>query len=172
MFPPVLSGSQRVVERGAGAATLGSQFVHLSNTSSNLDIYNAPSVIPEGTAVFSHIYSLHRDPRYFSPLPEVFWPDRWLSEGERTSPFSQNYKGSINVVLDRTAFTPFSFGPSICVGKNLALQEIRMLVCLTLQTYDMRLAEGYDRQRWERELEDRLISHTGELPVVITARKI
>ena len=46
-----------------------------------------------------------------------------------------------------------------------------MVVCLMLQTFDMRLAEGYDAQRWEKEVEDRLISHTGELPVVLTPRK-
>ncbi|KAF7974713.1 hypothetical protein HWV62_11507 [Athelia sp. TMB] len=153
LLPPVLSGSQRVVERGSGAATFG------------------PHLIPEGTAVFSHFYSIQRDQRYFSPLPETFWPDRWLSESERTSPFGSGYKGPVNVVVDRTAFTPFSFGPSICVGKNLALQELRMVVCLMLQTFDMRLAEGYDAQRWEKEIEDRLITHTGELPVVLTPRK-
>ncbi|KZP27810.1 cytochrome P450 [Athelia psychrophila] len=155
LLPPVLSGSQRVVEKGSGAAALGSH------------------MIPEGTAVFSHFYSLHRDPRYFSPLPDTFWPDRWLSEGARTSPFSPTRKGpaNIDVVLDRTAFTPFSFGPSNCVGKNLAIQEIRMVVCLMLQSFDMQLAEGYDAQRWEKDLEDRLISHVGELPVVLTARK-
>ncbi|KZP10113.1 cytochrome P450 [Athelia psychrophila] len=152
LLPPVLSGSQRVVARGSGAATIGS------------------NVIPEGTAVFSHFYSVHRDPRSFSPLPDVFWPDRWLSEGERTSPFSPAHKGPVDVVLDRAAFTPFSFGPSNCVGKNLALQEIRMVVSLMLQSFDMQLAKGYDAQRWEREIEDRLISHTGELPVVLTAR--
>ncbi|KZP29270.1 cytochrome P450 [Athelia psychrophila] len=154
LLPPVLSGSQRVVEKGSGATTFGSH------------------VIPEGTAVFSHFYSVHRDARSFSPLPDVFWPDRWLSEGERTSPFSPAHKGPVNVVLDRTAFTPFSFGPSNCVGKNLAMQELRMVVCLMLQSFDMRLAEGYDAQRWEREIEDRLISHTGELPVVLLARKV
>ncbi|KAF7976197.1 hypothetical protein HWV62_7374 [Athelia sp. TMB] len=153
MLPPVLSGSQRIVERGSGAATFGS------------------NVIPEGTAVFSHFYSLLRDERYFSPLPDTFWPDRWLSEAERTSPFSPTHKGPVNVILDRAAYTPFSFGPSICVGKNLALQEIRMVVCLMLQTFDMRLADGYDARRWDNEIEDRLISHTGELPVVLTPRK-
>ncbi|KAF7980603.1 hypothetical protein HWV62_37374 [Athelia sp. TMB] len=153
LLPPVLSGSQRVVERGSGAATFGSH------------------VIPEGTAVFSHFYSIQRDARYFSPLPETFWPDRWLPQPERTSPFGPAYKGPLDVVTDRTAFTPFSFGPSICVGKSLALQELRMVVCLMLQTFDMRLAEGYDAQRWEKEVEDRLISHTGELPVVLTRRK-
>ncbi|KAF7980604.1 hypothetical protein HWV62_37376 [Athelia sp. TMB] len=153
LFPPVLSGSQRVVERGGGAATFGSY------------------IIPEGTAVFSHFFSIQRDARYFSPLPETFWPDRWLPQPDRTSPFGPAYKGSLDVVTDRTAFTPFSFGPSICVGKSLALQELRMVVCLMLQTFDMRLAEGYDAQRWEKEMEDRLISHTGELPVVLTRRK-
>ncbi|KZP06354.1 cytochrome P450, partial [Athelia psychrophila] len=155
LLPPVLSGSQRIVEKGGGAATFGSH------------------IIPEGTAVFSHFYSVFRDPRFFSPLPDTFWPDRWLSEGERTSPFSPTIKGpaNINVVLDRTAFTPFSFGPSNCVGKNLAIQEMRMVVCLMLQSFDMRFAEGYDVQRWEKDLEDRIITHVGKLPVVLTARK-
>lgn len=155
-----------------------SQFIPMNfSLHSNVDM-NFESMIPEGTAVFSHFYSLHRDPRYFSPLPDTFWPDRWLSEVELASafpsPLTEPTKtlNNVRVVLDRTAFTPFSFGPSNCVGKNLAIQEIRMVVCLMLQSFDMRLAEGYDAQRWEMDLEDRLITHVGELPVVLTARKI
>ncbi|KZP14951.1 cytochrome P450 [Athelia psychrophila] len=161
LFPAVLSGSQRVVDKSDGVVAFGSH------------------VIPEGTAVFAHFYSMHRDPRYFSPLPDTFWPDRWLPEDERTSPFSPTPDApdapdapvAVDVVLDKSAFVPFSVGPSSCVGKNIALQEIRAVVCLVLQAFDMRFAEGYDAQRWEEEIEDRLVSHTGELPVVLTPRK-
>lgn len=172
----MLSGSQRTVTKGTGGATVGPQSVHpfflsiLSFRPGSLDlrgdvIYHH-SAIPEGTSVFVHIYSLHRDPRYFSPMPDIFWPERWLTAEERAS----TDKVPVNVVLDKSAFIPFSFGPSICVGKNLAYQEMRMVVCLLLQTFDLKMAEGYDPQQWERNIEDRFVAHIGCLPVCLSPR--
>lgn len=124
---------------------------------------------------------MHRDPRYFSPLPDTFWPDRWLPAEERSYelPGRSDKQGKENirelgpsdVILEKAAFIPFSFGPSGCVGKSLAYQEIRMVVSLLMQTFDMRLAEGYNPQQWEKDIEDRFIAHKGTLPVVCTSRR-
>lgn len=49
--------------------------------------------------------------------------------------------------------------------------EIRSVIALLLQRFDVRFAEGYDPGRWEREMENRFVFQVGELPVVLTPRK-
>ncbi len=99
-----------------------------------------------------------RDPRYFSPRPDDFIPERWLNAT----------KGDF--LTNPDAFIPFSFGPANCAGKNLALIEMRMVIALLMQRYDMRFAEGFDPQTWEYTLEDWLVMKRGKLPVMITLR--
>ena len=73
-------------------------------------------------------------------------------------------------VHDTSAFIPFSTGPANCVGKPLAMLEMRMVVALLMQKFDMRFADGYDPSRWEEELKDMFIIETGELPVILSCR--
>lgn len=117
--------------------------------------------LPESTVFYVPPYVLHRDPRYFSPSPDLFIPDRWLDadDGEK---FTTNI----------SAYIPFSTGPANCVGKSLALLEMRMVVATLVQKFDMRLADGYDPSRWEEELQDFFIMKVGELPAVLTARSL
>jgi len=72
-------------------------------------------IIPEETQVVLHTYSIHRDPRNFHS-PEVFLPERWFGTG---APAGEH---------NTAAFFPFSYGPTNCAGKNLALMEMRMLL--------------------------------------------
>jgi cytochrome P450 len=69
------------------------------------------------------------------------------------------------------AFTPFSYGPANCVGKFLALQEMKTVVCHMIQKLDMRFADGYDARRWFEDLEEQAIFMKGSLPVVIARRE-
>ncbi|KAJ7914832.1 cytochrome P450 [Mycena leptocephala] len=85
--------------------------------------------IPEGTQVYVPPYSLHLDLRYFSPAPEKFMPERCIEPSLRPN---------------ATAFIPFSYGPSNCVGRNLARQEMAMVTCLLLNRLDIQFAPGFD----------------------------
>ena len=42
----------------------------------------------------------------------------------------------------KEAFAPFSAGPFGCIGKNLALMELRTLTTRLVFAYDMKLAPG------------------------------
>lgn len=136
-------------------------------------------------------YALARDPRYFSPNPDTFWPERWLrstnsSVSKRTpaqaeveietahsdvlessSPLTDDKD---QVVTNTAAFIPFSFGPANCAGRNLALVEMRIVVALLMQRFEMRFSQGYDPSRWEEETEDFYILKTGKLPIILTPR--
>ncbi|GJE99306.1 cytochrome P450 [Phanerochaete sordida] len=144
LFPAVPSGSQRAPEVGKGDRVVG------------------PYFIPEGTQTRVHFWSVHRDARNFSH-PDTFWPERWLiAEGAQAQP--------AGFVHNANAWVPFSFGPSNCVGKNLALQEMRMLVCHLVQRLRFRFADGYDPAQYERDMEDRFVVTVGRLPVVVERR--
>ncbi|KAG1747161.1 cytochrome P450 [Suillus paluster] len=154
LFPPVLGGSQRGVPIGGDGKFVG------------------PYFLPDGTSAFVHFYSLHRDPRNFSPSPDTFWPERWLKPEERAALSSFDSKGleKFPIVHDTKAFIPFSFGPANCVGKQLACQEMRTVVCMMMQRLNFSFAEGYDRDSWERDLKDYFVATKGSLRVVLSPR--
>ncbi|KAH0833285.1 cytochrome P450 [Lanmaoa asiatica] len=156
LFPPVLSGSQRGATKSSGGKVVG------------------PCFVPEGTSAFVHFYSLHRDPRYFSPMPDTFWPERWLSGDERRALgySDSNDPDKAPFMHNPAAFIPFSFGPANCVGKNLAYQEMRTVVCMMMQRLDFRFAGGYDPESWDRDLKDYFVATKGKLPVVLSPRAL
>jgi Cytochrome P450 len=174
LFPAVLSGSQRTVPYGNGGVMVGSQYV-FDFVSYMVYIYvdnMLASYIPEGTHISVHPYTMHRDPRYFSPYPEAFWPDRWLAPSDRRSLYGTRklLEEDINVVTNTAAFMPFSAGPRTCPGKNLAMAEIRVIVSYVVQRFDMQRAKGWDLNEWEKSLKDYFILTKGSLPIVLSPR--
>lgn len=118
--------------------------------------------------------SLYRNPSVFSPLPDTFWPDRWLTLPSYTLPSSPSSTTTTippsEITLDRTAFIPFSTGQQSCPGKNLAWMELRCVVACVVGRYRIRCAEGYDVGRWEREVRDAHATLRGELVVRLEGR--
>ena len=94
----------------------------------------------------------------------MFWPDRWLiAEGLAPPPVG-------SFTHNPNAFIPFSFGPSNCVGKNLALLEMRMVICASMQKFEMHFPDGWDRNCWKEGLEDLFVTGMGKLPVTLNLR--
>ncbi|KAF8520538.1 cytochrome P450 [Gautieria morchelliformis] len=114
--------------------------------------------LPEGTTVQMSPYSVHRDPRYFYPDPECYCPDRWLEANSEAR-------------LEQSAYFPFSYGPTGCVGKGLAMLELRMVVCALIQKFEFKFAPSFKSRDWEDNLADFFILVKGELPVQMKARK-
>ncbi|EJD00159.1 high nitrogen upregulated cytochrome P450 monooxygenase 2 [Fomitiporia mediterranea MF3/22] len=150
--PPVGSYLQRAPEVGSGGKWVGDRF------------------ITEGTSVVVPPYALFRNPAYFSPAPETFWPDRWLQPNTVKHLKSSSRSESGEVHTNMAAFIPFSYGPANCAGRALALAEMRMVVALLMQRFDIQFAPEYDPCRWEEELEDHFVMANGGLPVVLTPR--
>ncbi|KAF9497369.1 cytochrome P450 [Pleurotus eryngii] len=149
LFPALLSGTQRSVLPGTGGKMIHSFFV------------------PEGTQVFVPAYSLHRDPRCFSPIPDAFWPDRWLPEGDRLYPPSISKNDPF--VLNAAALITFSHGPASCVGKSLALTVLRAVVCSLVHTFDVK--PSGDIGNWEEHMEDYFTAKCGPLMAVLSRRE-
>ena len=100
--------------------------------------------LPEGTEVGTPCYSIHRHPSYF-PQPNSFIPERWI-EGSTIPPFPSLSKTPArletwqvtreDVELARKAYCPFSIGPRGCIGKSMALMEMRLTLARLLFLFD------------------------------------
>ena len=122
--------------------------------------------IPPGTVFVVPTYAHHLDPRNFSPNPAAFWPERWLLALDE-----KEARGEVaGFVHNETAFLAFSHGPMNCVGKNLAMLEMRLVLCALLQRFRFALREGWDAGSYERNYRDYFTSPRPELPVVLEVR--
>ena len=59
-----------------------------------------------------------------------------------------------------------------CVGKGLAMLQMRVVVCALVQRFRVRLQEGWDMtgRRYEVEFRDFMVANRPELPVVLERR--
>ena len=83
---------------------------------------------PAGTVLSVPSYTLHHDPTIWGDDVEVFNPDRWLP-------------GSLTQ-RQKMAFNPFSHGPRACVGQNVAMMELELIVGTLFRRYDFVLEQG------------------------------
>lgn len=74
--------------------------------------------IPKGTDVSIVPYLVHRDPAYW-PNPDTFDPERF---SKRTQHLGFEY-------------IPFSGGYRSCIGKNMAMIELRVVLATILKNY-------------------------------------
>ncbi|KAK8068944.1 hypothetical protein PG994_005560 [Apiospora phragmitis] len=88
--------------------------------------------------------------------PGEFIPERWTTEPD--------------LVLDASAYAPFSIGRTSCAGKQLALIELRRTVALILHRYDFALAPKQQIEDFERGLEDHFTLNPPEFKLVFKAR--
>ncbi|KAF8270117.1 high nitrogen upregulated cytochrome P450 monooxygenase 2 [Lactarius quietus] len=115
-------------------------------------------IIPEETQFVLHTYSIHRDPRNFH-TPEAFLPERWFGTG---APSGEH---------NTAAFFPFSYGPTNCAGKNLALMEMRMLLCWVIRRFRFSKAPGVSYEQWEGKILDWFVVHQDPLLVSVSLRE-
>ncbi|KAI0821898.1 high nitrogen upregulated cytochrome P450 monooxygenase 2 [Trametes gibbosa] len=151
VWPPVPSGVQRLVPRDGPGATFGTRY------------------FPPGTAVKLHSYSILHDPRNFSPHTTDFWPERWLLAAGRVS-FTDSGIHEASFVHNEMAFAPFSHGPMNCVGKGLAMQEMRVVLCAVLQRYELRLRDGWDPCAYADGYKDYFVTSRPAVPIVVRTR--
>ncbi|KAL8791205.1 MAG: hypothetical protein Q9213_000162 [Squamulea squamosa] len=74
------------------------------------------------------------------------------------------------MVKDKRAFQPFSQGRYSCVGKNLALSEIRSVMGMLITTFDICFAPGEDGSRVERDTKDQFTANPGQLKLSFRRR--
>jgi len=105
--------------------------------------------IPAGTVVIYSPYAQHRFPEYFKD-PLTFNPDRWVTDN-----------------IKPLSFIPFHGGPRICLGQNMAYQEIKVALATILPRFSFKLLEGF-----KVEYRVTITLPTKGLPMWVTKRKI
>jgi len=83
--------------------------------------------IPAGSTVLLCPYVTHRHPDIWA-TPDVFDPDRFAPEaaGKRS----------------KDAYFPFLGGPHQCIGNEFALLEMRLVVAMVMQAFDLEVLPG------------------------------
>lgn len=89
----------------------------------------------DGFLVWANPQPVHRDPAYWHQ-PDDFLPERWLvEEGNPIRPV----KG---------AWLPFANPPRNCIGQELAMLEMKVIMVLTVRRFEVELAyEELDRTK-------------------------
>ncbi|KAF2720372.1 cytochrome P450 [Polychaeton citri CBS 116435] len=80
--------------------------------------------LPANVRVNAQAWSLHRNPHVFTE-PEVWNPARWLPD---SSPDGESSDEQLKEMS--RWFWAFGSGGRMCVGSNLAMQEIKAVICL------------------------------------------
>lgn len=88
-------------------------------------------VVPAETRISVHQYSTFHSEANFTD-PDSFVPERWLKTDSRYA----------SDVAD--AHQPFGFGPRNCLGQNMAMHEMRLLMATMLFTFDLELCKESD----------------------------
>lgn len=83
---------------------------------------------------------LMTDPRYF-PEGECFIPERWTGEMP-------------GLIRDRRAYIPFGYGAHSCVGKQVALNEMRLVIARAVREFTISLGDLYDDDQFLEETKD------------------
>ncbi|TGO50103.1 hypothetical protein BOTNAR_0406g00050 [Botryotinia narcissicola] len=105
----------------------------------------------------SHLV-LMTDERYF-PQGKSFIPERWTREGPE-------------LVRDRRAYIPFGYGVHSCVGKTLALHELRLVIARIVRTFDIQFGHSHDDVFFDREWNDYMVVENGNLWLRFLPRRL
>jgi cytochrome P450 family 628 len=75
-------------------------------------------------------------------------------------------------ISQRATLLNFFLGPFSCVGKQLALMELRMVISSTIWNYDFEFAPSEDGSTIENDTLDLVILKAGKLDLVFKKRDV
>lgn len=130
---------------------------HGSHRKAATDTFLEGVRIPKGTLLSADVYTLQRDPSCWA-FPSEFRPERWLdgSNGPGT-PFANDNQG---------AWRPFLVGPRVCLGREMALQSLRLTVAKIVYLFD--LAEVDHAFDWDRDAGSHFVWHNYDIQAQVT----
>lgn len=97
-------------------------------------------VIPRGTEVGMHVYSVLHNPDYY-PEPFAFRPERWLGPEEDGGAPDSPEKREVRTRM-RRAQVYFGLGDRGCLGKTMAYLETSLIIAWALWYFDFEKAPG------------------------------
>lgn len=86
--------------------------------------------VPKGVCIWTLIPTLHRDPDIWGADANEFNPER----------FSSGVSSACKVPQ---AYIPFGLGPRLCLGKNFAMVQLKVVIALIISKFTFSLAPSY-----------------------------
>ncbi|POO03024.1 Cytochrome P450 [Trema orientale] len=86
--------------------------------------------VPKGVNVWTMVLTHHTDPEIWGPDAYKFKPDR----------FSNGITGACKLPH---LYMPFGVGPRVCLGQNLAMVELKILIALIISKFSFSLSPNY-----------------------------
>ncbi|ORY97309.1 cytochrome P450 [Syncephalastrum racemosum] len=83
-------------------------------------------MVPKGTTVLLNIMHAQTNEAYW-PQAHRYIPERWLDDAKEHM-----------LSADPEAFYPFSLGSRNCIGRNFAMQEMRLAIATLIKYYDFK----------------------------------
>ncbi|XP_041022203.1 cytochrome P450 714A1-like [Juglans microcarpa x Juglans regia] len=86
--------------------------------------------IPQGVCLWTLIPTLHRDNNIWGQDADEFRPERFSNGISKACKFPQ-------------AYIPFGLGPRLCLGRNFAMVQLKLLLCLIISKFAFSLSPKY-----------------------------
>nr|AYM55676.1 cytochrome P450 [Croton stellatopilosus] len=86
--------------------------------------------IPKGVCTWTLISTLHRDPDIWGEDANKFRPERFADGISKACKFPQ-------------AYLPFGIGTRLCVGRNFAMVELKIVISLIVSKFTLSLSPNY-----------------------------
>ncbi|XP_022750367.1 cytochrome P450 714A1-like [Durio zibethinus] len=87
-------------------------------------------MVPKGVCIWTVIPTLHRDPDIWGPDANEFKPERFINGVSKACKSPQGY-------------IPFGLGTRLCLGKNFAMVELKVLLSLIVSRFTFSLSPSY-----------------------------
>ncbi|KAI1298195.1 cytochrome P450 [Xylaria venustula] len=113
----------------------------------------ANTFIPGDMTVFSSQYVIGRSEAVYERAAE-FVPERWYAKSE--------------MIKERAGYAPFSIGHHSCLGRPLALVEMRLLIAECVSRFDVSFASGFDDAAFLESIQDCMSWHMDKLDLCFT----
>ncbi|KAK0189112.1 cytochrome P450 [Armillaria mellea] len=111
--------------------------------------------IPPGTSAACPVFTMHHDPRNFAD-PDSFRPERWLNGG---------IGGPHNI----DAFVPFCYGPGVCIGKPVALYNMKLLTATIVRSFDLSFPDDFEVHKFDASYKEHNLWVHGDLMVKLNS---
>ncbi|MED6169324.1 hypothetical protein PIB30_020458 [Stylosanthes scabra] len=86
--------------------------------------------VPKGVCLWTLIPTIHRDPEIWGPNANEFEPERFKDGVSKACKYPQ-------------AYVPFGVGPRLCVGKNFAMVQLKVVLALIISRFSFSLCPSY-----------------------------
>ncbi|XP_012443451.1 cytochrome P450 714A1 [Gossypium raimondii] len=87
-------------------------------------------LVPKGVCIWTLIPTLHRDPEIWGADANEFKPDRFINGVSKACKSPQGY-------------IPFGLGTRLCLGKNFAMVQLKVLLSLIVSKFTFSLSPSY-----------------------------